>query len=193
MLVGYDYDLQQPVYKNGWVKNLLYVKNPGAEESTEYITSLYWVFTTLTTLGYGDYYGTTTEEYVFTMLVQFLGVFVFAYMMGNINMLVEKLDYNHLEYLQLENEKLDQWLIKISRANGHRKLSDTFVEELRHRFNFYWQRDHSSVATGLRQLPYKLQQDVIYYPRTYKLVKDIFGRFLSDFSVFFRCLEAQFV
>ena len=35
----------------------------------------------------------------FTIIVEFLGVFVFAYMMGNINNLVEKLNVNHLEYL----------------------------------------------------------------------------------------------
>lgn len=94
--------------------------DPTADRQTHYITSLYWVFTTLTTLGYGDYFGLTTNELVFTMLVQFLGVFVFAYMMGNINILVEKLDDDHLEYLEIENEKLDQWLIKISRANEMR-------------------------------------------------------------------------
>ena len=38
-------------------------------------------------------------------------------MMGNINMLVEKLDDDHLEYLEIENEILDEWLVKISRAN----------------------------------------------------------------------------
>jgi hypothetical protein len=87
------------VYKSGWVFNILLVKDPKAGFSTEYITSLYWVFTTLTTLGYGDYFGTTTDEYIFTMFVEFLGVFVFAYMMGNIKILFEKLDDDHLEYL----------------------------------------------------------------------------------------------
>jgi Ion channel len=96
------------------------------------------VFTTLTTLGYGDYYGTTTMEYIFTMFVEFLGVFVFAYMMGNINILVEKLDDDHLEYLQIENEKLDQWLIMVTRANDSRRFSEYFVDELRHRLNIYW-------------------------------------------------------
>lgn len=41
------------------------------------------------------------------MMVEFLGVFVFAYMMGNINNLVEKLDDTHLEYLEIESELLD--------------------------------------------------------------------------------------
>jgi hypothetical protein len=71
----------------------------------------------LTTVGYGDYYGITTNEMLFTMSVEFLGVFVFAYMMGNINILAEKLDDDHMEYLQNENELFDEWFIKISRAN----------------------------------------------------------------------------
>lgn len=40
-------------------------------------------------------------------LIQFLGVFIFAYMMGNINNLIEKLNDDHLEYIQNENENLD--------------------------------------------------------------------------------------
>ena len=33
-----------------------------------YVFSLYWVFTTLTTVGYGDYSGGTTAEYMVTLL-----------------------------------------------------------------------------------------------------------------------------
>ena len=53
-----------------------------------YITSYYWTITTLSTLGYGDIFGFSTNEYIFTMIIEFLGIFVFAYMMGNINNLV---------------------------------------------------------------------------------------------------------
>jgi len=35
-----------------------------------YITSLYWVITTLTTVGYGDIKGLTYQEYLFTMAVE---------------------------------------------------------------------------------------------------------------------------
>jgi hypothetical protein len=47
------------------------------------------------------------SEYIFTMFVEFLGVFIFAYMMGNVNNLIEKLNDDHLEYIQNENENLD--------------------------------------------------------------------------------------
>jgi hypothetical protein len=35
-----------------------------------YITALYWVITTLTTVGYGDIKGLTYQEYLFTMAVE---------------------------------------------------------------------------------------------------------------------------
>lgn len=59
----------------------------GAESDsvTKYITSFYWVVTTLTTVGYGDYKGYTTTEYIITMIVEFIGILFFSVMMGSIN------------------------------------------------------------------------------------------------------------
>ena len=39
-----------------------------------YITSAYWAFTTLSTVGFGDIVGTTPSEYIFTMVVMGAGV-----------------------------------------------------------------------------------------------------------------------
>lgn len=35
-----------------------------------YMQSFYFIMTTITTVGFGDYTGSTTEEYIFTMLVE---------------------------------------------------------------------------------------------------------------------------
>lgn len=53
-----------------------------------YIKSVYWVITTLTTVGYGDYKGYTPSEYIVQMGVEFLGIGIFSYLMGSINNLV---------------------------------------------------------------------------------------------------------
>ena len=50
-------------------KSVDYEGSPGAL----YIFSLYWVFTTLTTVGYGDYAGDTSSEYGVTLMFEFFG------------------------------------------------------------------------------------------------------------------------
>ena len=78
--------------KEGWGSWLtnpgfasVYTAKQNGDYSTIYITSLYWVVTTLTTVGYGDYYGTTQEEYIFTMIVEFIGILVFSIIMSTVN------------------------------------------------------------------------------------------------------------
>ena len=46
---------------------------------------MYFVTTTLTTVGYGDIKGQTVYEYVFVMFVEFTGIMFFSFIMGSIN------------------------------------------------------------------------------------------------------------
>jgi len=55
------------------------------DPSFVYITSLYWVVTTLTTVGYGDIFGSTDAEYIYTMIVEFIGILVFSIIMSTVN------------------------------------------------------------------------------------------------------------
>ena len=43
-----------------------------------YVFSTYWVFTVITTVGYGDYSGGTTLEYEVTLFLMFFGLVVFT-------------------------------------------------------------------------------------------------------------------
>lgn len=40
---------------------------------------------TLTTVGYGDIYGYSWQEYIFTMVVEFIGIAFFSFIIGSIN------------------------------------------------------------------------------------------------------------
>jgi hypothetical protein len=56
----------------------------------QYITSLYWAFTTLATVGYGDISPVTVEEKIIVMATMIIAGGVFAYTIGHIGALLSK-------------------------------------------------------------------------------------------------------
>jgi len=71
--------------ENSWILNPDNGIGADKEPKFKYVTSIYWVMATLTTVGYGDIKGYTSTEYGFTMGVDFVGILVFSIMMGFIN------------------------------------------------------------------------------------------------------------
>ena len=43
-----------------------------------FIFATYWVCTVVTTVGYGDYTGGTTLEYIYSFAIEFFGILIFA-------------------------------------------------------------------------------------------------------------------
>ena len=83
--------------------------------------------------------------------------------MGNINNLIEKLDNNHAEFIEEEKELLDQWIMKIDRANPNRKLTVQMTNEIKDFFRTYWQKDHTMIQQEypfLNQLPLEVRSKV---------------------------------
>jgi len=53
-------------------------------ETDIYISAIYFVTTTATTIGYGDYVGTIIEEKIFILFLEFAGICVFSTITGSI-------------------------------------------------------------------------------------------------------------
>jgi hypothetical protein len=51
---------------------------------SQWIFAFYWSFVCITTVGYGDYTGNTTEEYLFSIFLEFVGLIFFSFLMGSI-------------------------------------------------------------------------------------------------------------
>lgn len=63
--------------------------------------SIYWIFTLVTTAGYGDLFGMTKSEYIITVVLMFGGVIVF----GIIFFLVNKINEGEYNFEVCINEK----------------------------------------------------------------------------------------
>ena len=66
-----------------------------------YVFSTYWVFTVITTVGYGDYYPRTMIEYEFVLLLELIGIAVFSVLQISVTRVLRK-GYSFDVYL---NEK----------------------------------------------------------------------------------------
>jgi len=69
-----------------------------AQTDEQYISSLYWAFATMTTVGYGDITPITNLEKLFTMLSQLASCAVFAYVVGSIETIVKNSNSIDSEY-----------------------------------------------------------------------------------------------
>jgi hypothetical protein len=52
-----------------------------------YVTSVYYILTNATTIGYGDNYGKTSREKTFLIFLEFSGICIFSLLSGEITSL----------------------------------------------------------------------------------------------------------
>lgn len=64
----------------------------------KYVASLYWSFSTITTVGYGDLTPTNTYERLFAIIAMVVGVTVFAYFMGSMTSVVSAMNESQQQY-----------------------------------------------------------------------------------------------
>ena len=88
------------------------------------------MLTTLSTVGYGDGTGSTADEFVFTMVIEFVGITFFSFLMGTISMLFA----TNTSFEARINERMDQldsWLLRLEICNQRNPLPLSLYKEVR--------------------------------------------------------------
>ncbi len=88
--------------------------------SVIYIRAIYFIVTSLTTVGYGDIKGVTNYELLFQMGLEFIGIAFFSLLMSSINNILVQ----ESKVQDIIDEKIDQletWIRKLDQSRGSGK------------------------------------------------------------------------
>lgn len=95
------------------------------------IVSIYFILTTLSTVGYGDYYPKSDIEKVVAIFLMIMGIALFSYIMNNfITVLV---NYDNFMGNVDKSSELKVWLTSLSKFSS-KPLPKELVDEVHNHF-----------------------------------------------------------
>mmetsp|Transcript_36559 Transcript_36559/g.56119 ORF Transcript_36559/g.56119 Transcript_36559/m.56119 type:complete len:101 (-) Transcript_36559:2042-2344(-) len=68
------------------------------EPGQQYLSSLYYTITTITTVGYGDISGNTPLEKIFCIFIMIIGVVAFSFASGSLASILQNYDSTNAKY-----------------------------------------------------------------------------------------------
>ena len=108
-------------------------------EIEKLIICVYFIFTTLTTVGFGDFVARSEVERVACTIILLVGVATFSYIMGQfINIL---LSFQNTIADNEDSENLSKWLGLLAHFNNNRPLPKELTKRYETYFTYYWAND----------------------------------------------------
>lgn len=171
-----------------------FIQNFGLDlmnETERFIRSWYYIFTTLATVGYGDFFAINKYEQGFAVILLLAGPTWFAFMMGNAIAYINSL--NDLTGKKLNKANLQKWLNSLEYI--YKEISIDLKQEIMDHYANLWRNDRLGTIYNSSQendfsvnkstdkifssLPIVLQTEVLDY-----LFCDIIYRFKFFFNSF---------
>ena len=99
----------------GWVQNSDDLRSHPDLHLDTYITAIYFIVTTITTVGYGDWLPSTNNEYVYIMFLELLGLAIFSYILGTFQSIEGK--ESAAQILAKKQKEIYKFLVDVDQAN----------------------------------------------------------------------------
>ena len=100
---------------------------------------IYYTFTTLGTIGFGDYHPLADEERIFTVCVFLIGVSVFSYLMGVFIEIIMKFQLLNVDLD--EGDQLTQFFSMMNKMNGDKQIDQKLKLKIELHFDNKWKTD----------------------------------------------------
>lgn len=140
----------------GWIALGSGTAGPDPDATTEYVRALYWAFTTLSTVGYGDISAKTPAQMFFASGVQVLGVAVFGFVLSNVASLIARMDATREHHMD-SGERIENFM----RSN---RIPQGLRSEVRTYYHYLWKHHRGYYDQSLlSDLPSKIQADLSFF------------------------------
>ena len=145
VLFGFWFTIAVHFMALGWV--IVGAAESFRSHADQYLRALYWVTTTIATIGYGDYVPdhNRNAQILYAIMVQVFGVTMYTYLIANVASLVQNLDVSRSAY-QRRLEEVNAFL-------RNQDIPLPLQERIRDYYSYLWSEKRSvepgSVVDGL--------------------------------------------
>jgi hypothetical protein len=143
-----------------------------------YITSLYYLITTLTTVGYGDIVCISTPERIYKLIELSLGIILYSYIISKLGDMVKAESYSTMKY---NNSLAILEDIRVSYPNMSFKLYHKILHHLQTNIK---QQKKNNINLLINSLPYILQHTLLF---------TIHKNYITHFNFFKKCYNSNFI
>ena len=130
------------------------------------IISCYYALTTLSTVGYGDYFPISNYERLIAIIIMIMGVAFFSYIMGNFIEIISNYEKKMGEEFISKNSDLYEYILLLTRFNNGQPLPKSLTSAIEQHFSHFWPNDRIAYLNMedenyLDDLPKKTQNQIM--------------------------------
>jgi len=141
-----------------WMGPIIAGDTPLAESdiTNQYTAAVYWAFTTITTVGFGDIKPTTDNEKLYSVVVMIFGAAMLSFIVDDVSKLVYQLDA-----METQNKKAQS---EINEYIKEQSLAFNLSNSIKKHVQFAFSTQHSQVERAIiKNLPCELRKDLILH------------------------------